>query len=262
MPCNSCQNSVQAAVLGRMLQGLDHGCLGLVDTIQPRIGHRQVLIAANGVGFQLNCFATFVERVFILPELVVDVPQIVGRGRVARIGLFVKFQRRDALVVLPAVGIVVRHDIELLALAGPVAQLERLLPIFFREHTLPKISVSRSEPCIRRCEVRIELDGSLIFRNRGQLIARRMLGIAASKCVQRVERGRRRLRQHHIIFLDRCERFAQAPAQLRIGFVQGVQHIISIRSLRFRPRQNVPVRRIDCLQRDRIPVAHVRDAAR
>ena len=100
-----------------------------------------------------------------------------------------------------------RHDVELLALACPIAQLKCFLAILFRHHALPKVAVHRAQPRIRSREIWIEFNRPLVERNGAHFIPRGVLVVSLRKRVQCFERGRGRLGQHHVVLLYRRQGF-------------------------------------------------------
>ena len=78
--------------------------------------------------------------------------------------MLIKFQRRDSLVQLPRVGIVVRGDIQLFVFAGALAQFERPLAILLRHFTLAKVVVDRAQSRVSHSEIGIQFHRTLIQR--------------------------------------------------------------------------------------------------
>jgi hypothetical protein len=100
-----------------------------------------------------------------LSELVIDPRQIVEGDGIPRVGLAVEFVGGNAFVELAAVGVIVGHDVEFLALAGAIAKLEGLLAVLLRQLGLAKVVVDGAEAGIGHGEIRIDLDGALVVGN-------------------------------------------------------------------------------------------------
>ena len=130
----------------------------------------------------------FLQCIVELPELVIDDRQIVERDGIPRVGLNIEFVGGNALVELAAVRIIVGHDVELLALAGPIPKLETLLPVLFRQLRLPKVVIDRAEAGVSHRKVGIDLDRVLIVGNSTQFVAHVVLGVTHAERLQCVER--------------------------------------------------------------------------
>src|SRR5580704_18552403 len=111
-----------------MSLGLSERSFGFVQAVERLIGNREVGIAVNAVGIKLQSPESIGESIIKLTEAQVGAGNVVEGNRVAGIGLLVELERGDALVELARVNIVVRSDVQLLMLAGTVAQLEGFLP--------------------------------------------------------------------------------------------------------------------------------------
>ena len=112
-----------------------------LNPVQARIGRGHLPVAIQHVGIELHGALCLLQRVVELAELVIDDRQIVEGGGIPRVGLDIEFVGGNALVELAAVRIIMGHDVELLALAGPIPKLESLLPVLFRQLGLPKVVV-------------------------------------------------------------------------------------------------------------------------
>ncbi len=128
------------------------------------------------------------QRVVELSKLVIDDRQIVERDGISRVGLCIEFVGGNALVELTAVRIVMGHDVEFLALAGPIAKLESFLPVLLRQLGLLKVVVDRAEAGVGHREIRIDLNSVLIVGNSTQFVAHVVLGVSQAQRPQSFER--------------------------------------------------------------------------
>src|SRR5262249_37872914 len=98
---------------------------GFLEAVETGVGGGQERVAGSRIGIEANRGAGLVERLVESAELVVLERQIVVRRGVARIRALPQLQRLEILLQLPGdVVVVTRGDVEALALADSLAQLE------------------------------------------------------------------------------------------------------------------------------------------
>src|SRR3974377_1453028 len=107
----------------------------------------------------------------MLPEITIDVTQVVPRRPISRVSLRPEFVSLARLFQVAGYQmIVVRLDVKLLALAHPFAQLVRLPAVLRPEGGLPEGIIAVTEGGVRHGEIRVEADGPLEKRNLGSIV--------------------------------------------------------------------------------------------
>jgi len=102
------------------------------------------------------------QRLFPFALFAVLDAEIGTRDGIPRVRLRVEFVRGDSLIGLPVVGVVMGFDVQALALAGPVAQLESLLAVLFGFLGFSQIAVDRRQARVSQGEVGVQFYRALV----------------------------------------------------------------------------------------------------
>src|SRR5207237_4291247 len=173
-------------------------------------------------GFSKRC-----DRLLILPERPGGAAQTVERGRFSRIRIRPGSSKLVSLVpCLSGIAVVTPRDHVPFAFTHAVPQFESPPRPLRRECRLPGVGVRTGKLRHRERKMWVELNGPFQVWNRLEALVIDSAFIDRERVrVERFERGRRGLRQRHVVPLDRRERLAELSPQSRCGSPQRRQYL-------------------------------------
>src|SRR6266702_6916183 len=170
--------------------GLDRGSR-LVQSIESEIRQGHYRIAPRVIGIEPELLLAVRQRLFELAERQVGTSEIVEWGGVAGVAAMVQLPRGQFLLKLAGSAVVVRLDVETLALAGPLATVHGLLQILLPQFQLIQVGKDSSQAAVGKSEIRVQLDGAFVVWDGGQVLAgHHVSGISVSESLEGLQRGR------------------------------------------------------------------------
>ena len=153
--------------------------------------------------------------------------EIRRRGIVARVGLRPEFiDLAGSFEVAGDVALIVRGDVEPLALAHTFAKIIGLAGAFRGSRGLPEIAETGAHAGMSHGEVSIQTDCALEKRNRRWKVALHDLRLVAKAVgFESLKRRGGDVLRWHVVFLHRGQRFTKLFANFRCGFAERLEYL-------------------------------------
>src|SRR5262249_5386588 len=164
--CNVIKARVKVCGINFLCDSSLIGLLSFFETVEIDKYTPEVCIPVSKVWVESNRLTGLFARLFVLANVLVINRENIVRNVITRIGPFPQLQHLNIFLCFPGgVPVILRRDVQFLALAYPIAECKCLFRKLSSKFQLAAVVVDDGKLGIRECEIGIQLDCTSVERD-------------------------------------------------------------------------------------------------